>query len=452
MKKKSFVAFIEFIVEFTIVYLLFSLSSINHLDFYRVGFIFIMMYLSLRMNNHNNLVWQEMKNVIVFYLIFFMVSFVVQPIKTLTISIIVANFFISFFSMILILIFKRFFHKLFFRKICDNVLIIGTGHYAKRYSDTCHANGFSLANPVCYIQCDDRFSFKQEVVVDNHPIISYQDLDYALKKYKIDVVTIAITQSTKEDLKIITNDLRGKVNTIKYLPQVNSMFTYGTKIEDYDGLLIVSNNEYHYNIFEKIIKRIVDICGGFVGILLLVPISMIIKVAFLLEGDKESIYFTQNRIGRNGGQIQIFKFRSMVPHAEDVLEELMKIDPAIREEYQKNKKLENDPRITKIGHFIRRTSIDELPQLINVFIGNMSLVGPRPYMFREINDMGVYYDSIIKCKPGVTGMWQVSGRSDLSFNSRLILDEYYCKNWNTWLDFTILVKTYKALVTKGGAR
>lgn len=450
--KKSIVSFVEFFIEIIIVYILFSISGLKHLDFYRYALIFVCLYGLLRVNNHNMLIWQEMKSVLLFYMVYFVITFAVQPLKYITFQIIIDNSFICLFSFFIIMIFKRYFHKFFYKQLSDNVLIIGTGHFAQRLSETCRNNRFALANPICYIKTDDRFSFSQEVAVSGHPVYNFDEIDEIIEKYKIDVATIAITQANREDLKIINDSLRGKVKMIKFLPMVNSMFTYGSKIEDYDGLLVISNNELHNNIIEKCIKRLIDIFSGLIGSILLIPITLIIKIMFLKDGDRDSIFFTQSRIGLNGKMIQIYKYRSMVPHAEEVLEELMKINPDIKREYLTNKKLENDPRITKIGQFIRKNSLDELPQLINVLLGQMSLVGPRPYLPREKEDMGVYYDAIIKAKPGITGMWQVSGRSELSFQNRLVLDEYYCKNWSTWLDFTILVKTYKALITKNGAK
>ncbi|MBR2769117.1 MAG: sugar transferase, partial [Solobacterium sp.] len=116
-----------------------------------------------------------------------------------------------------------------------------------------------------------------------------------------------------------------------------------------------------------------------------------------------------------------------------------------------NKKLENDPRITPVGEMIRRTSIDELPQLINVLLGQMSLVGPRPYLPREREDMGRYYDVIIRCKPGLTGMWQTHGRNEAPFPQRLRFDDYYYRNWSIWLDMTILYKTVKTVNSSTGA-
>lgn len=140
----------------------------------------------------------------------------------------------------------------------------------------------------------------------------------------------------------------------------------------------------------------------------------------------------------------------MVPNAESILEEMMENDPVIRKEYLENKKLRNDPRITPLGEKLRTTSLDEFPQLINILKGDMSLVGPRPYLFREIEDMD-FYDDIIQCKPGLTGMWQVSGRNDISFKDRCSLDEYYYLNWSIWLDFTIFIKTIKPVLTRQGS-
>ena len=200
------------------------------------------------------------------------------------------------------------------------------------------------------------------------------------------------------------------------------------------------------------VKRTIDILGSFVGLLLLVPIILIIKVISLTHGDFHSIFFTQNRIGKNGKEFKFFKFRSMVPNADVVLEELLKNDPEAAKEYKLNKKLTNDPRITSVGKIIRKYSIDELPQLINVFLGNMTLIGNRPYLPREKEDMGEYYNDIVSTKPGITGYWQVSGRSDVSFQKRLELEQYYSNNYSFKLDMKIALKTFGAVFGHKGAK
>ena len=147
-------------------------------------------------------------------------------------------------------------------------------------------------------------------------------------------------------------------------------------------------------------------------------------------------------------EIKIYKYRSMVTGADKILEDMMARDEKIREEYEKNKKLKNDPRITKIGEFLRRTSLNEFPQFINVFKGEMSFVGPRPYLPRVKKIWVNIMRKESKSKPGITGMWQTHGRSDTDFEERLELDEYYYRNWSLWLDVVIMIKTLKDVLGK----
>lgn len=200
-----------------------------------------------------------------------------------------------------------------------------------------------------------------------------------------------------------------------------------------------------------IFKRLFDIVASLLALILLSPIFLIVAVLIKKE-DKGTAFFKQSRIGKNGKEIKIYKFRSMVMNGEQVLEKLMAENEDIRNEYLKNKKLENDPRITKIGKFIRKTSIDELPQLINVLKGDMSLVGPRPYLFREKEDMGDGYQYIVTCKPGITGYWQVNGRSDTTFEERVELEKYYSQHISAWMDIKILFKTVGVVLFGKGAK
>ncbi len=199
------------------------------------------------------------------------------------------------------------------------------------------------------------------------------------------------------------------------------------------------------------IKRLVDIVAGLVGLIILLPIALIIKIVSMCNGDFDKIIFVQKRIGKNGKEFDFYKFRSMVPNADEVLFKMLEENEEIAEEYAENKKLKDDPRITKIGHFIRRYSIDELPQLINVLKGDMTLVGNRPYLPREKKDMGKYFNDIVKTKPGLTGYWQVSGRSDVSFKQRLKLEQYYSNNCGLRMDMNILCKTFGAVFGHKGA-
>lgn len=190
------------------------------------------------------------------------------------------------------------------------------------------------------------------------------------------------------------------------------------------------------------IKRIFDIIVSLIACLFLIPMIIAIKIATLLTKDTQSIFFAQKRIGKNGRHFKLYKFRSMIPNADQALFELLENNKELAKEYQLNKKLKEDPRITKVGKFIRKYSIDELPQVINILKGDMSFIGNRPYLPREREDIGIFYNDIIKTKPGLTGYWQVSGRSNTTFQKRLELERYYSKNHSLWLDIQIFVKTF----------
>ncbi|MGL5056908.1 MAG: sugar transferase, partial [Fusobacteriaceae bacterium] len=212
-----------------------------------------------------------------------------------------------------------------------------------------------------------------------------------------------------------------------------------------------SAQDNHSNRKSLAVKRALDVFIGIWGMILLIPLSIIVWLKTSKEDRQGGIFYSQMRIGVNGKPIKIYKYRSMVHGADKILEDLMASNPAIREEYKLNKKLKNDPRVTKIGEFLRHTSLDEFPQFLNIIKGEMSFVGPRPYLFSEKLDMGKYFDKIIRVKPGITGMWQTHGRSDTSFEARLEMDQYYYRNWSAWLDIIIIIETIKDVVLKKGA-
>lgn len=199
------------------------------------------------------------------------------------------------------------------------------------------------------------------------------------------------------------------------------------------------------------VKRLFDIIVSLIGIVFLIPFIIIIKISYIINKDLESIFFTQDRIGKNGKIFKLYKFRTMVPNADEVLFKLLKENKKIAEEYNKNKKLKDDPRITKAGKFIRKYSIDELPQLINILKGDMTFIGNRPYLPREKEDMDKYYEDIIKTKPGLTGYWQVSGRSNTTFKKRLELERYYSNNKSLKLDIKIFFLTFSVVLLGKGA-
>ncbi len=203
--------------------------------------------------------------------------------------------------------------------------------------------------------------------------------------------------------------------------------------------------------YRKYFKRLLDILIAIVGSLILIPLSIYVYFKSPKQERKKGIFFVQPRIGKNGKKIYIYKYRTMIIGAEEILEKILNENLELKEEYEKNKKLKNDPRITGIGNFLRKTSLDEFPQFINVLKGEMSVIGPRPYLEREKNDMGIYYNNIIKLKPGITGLWQVCGRSETTFEERLSMDKEYLLTYSFFVDIKILLKTLSVVVFRKGA-
>ena len=219
--------------------------------------------------------------------------------------------------------------------------------------------------------------------------------------------------------------------------------------EEIKPIIVVTKKQ---NIIYRFIKRAIDIFAGIVGVILLIPLMIVVEIIRIAKKENQGpLFYEQLRIGKNGKQFRMYKFRSMCMNADDTLKEYLKNNEEARKEFKKYKKLKKDPRITKVGKVLRETSLDEFPQLINVLLGNMSLVGPRPYLPREKEDMGEYYSSIIKVKPGITGYWQIRGRSKTSFNDRLKMDLQYVNNCSLKNDIKILFKTFAKVFKKDGA-
>ncbi len=220
-------------------------------------------------------------------------------------------------------------------------------------------------------------------------------------------------------------------------------------------------NEENYKVLQDIKhdslrqfkKRIFDILFSIVALVLLSPIMIFIVIAIKIKSPNAPVIFTQQRLGLNGRFFRVYKFRTMVPNAEYILEELLDKNPDIKEEYLKYRKLKFDPRvIPTIGNFLRKYSLDELPQFFNVFLGEMSVVGPRPYIPNEFyRHSKKYVDVITSVKPGITGFWQVQERNNATFDKRVEMDIEYIQNQSFWLDLKIILQTVVVMVFKKGA-
>ena len=242
------------------------------------------------------------------------------------------------------------------------------------------------------------------------------------------------------DLKIIL------ITTAITLPRRNK-----GKILSFLNVTIRDFGRAIFRFVNAFIKRIIDICGGITGTIMLIPLTLIVYTINLVSGDHGPLFYSQERIGKNGKHFKMYKFRSMVVGADEKLKEILKNDPELRAEFMRDRKLKNDPRITRAGKFLRKTSLDEFPQFINVIKGEMSLVGPRAVIDGEIEKFGTKKNVVLSVKPGITGYWAANGRSDTTYEERVEMETYYAKNSNVVFDFKILFKTVMVVIKHEGA-
>lgn len=198
-------------------------------------------------------------------------------------------------------------------------------------------------------------------------------------------------------------------------------------------------------------KRLFDLFAAIIGLICMLPIAIVVKIMYMCTGDFKSIFYTHTRVGKDGKEFQLYKFRSMVPNAKEMLEEMLK-NPKYKKEWDENQKFENDPRITKAGNLLRKTSLDELPQMLNVLKNEMSLIGPRPLIPGELDSHNGNHKIYEKIKPGITSWWACNGRSDTTYEERLALEYYYVQNRSLLLDIKCIFATIKAVLLKKGAK
>ena len=276
--------------------------------------------------------------------------------------------------------------------------------------------------------------------------------DY-IQRYKIRTVIIAVPSMEKERLLNLIEDLQPIVRNLMFVPNIVGMPVFNLEVkrlyENNMVLLGIKNNLAKKT--NRRIKRVFDIV---LGLIICIPATIIILLCYIWVkiDSKGPAFFNAKRIGKNGKEFTCYKFRSMYMNADEILDNYLAKNPEARREWNEFQKLHDfDPRVTKAGKIMRKTSLDELPQIFNVLKGEMSLVGPRPYLPREAELMGEYKQIIITTVPGITGYWQVNGRSDVTFEGRLKMDNWYIRNWSIWMDIELLFKTIKAVFCSKGA-
>lgn len=281
-------------------------------------------------------------------------------------------------------------------------------------------------------------------------VLKYEDSNIlSLSNFKI---FIALEYNERELRDHIIRKLTSVgITNISVIPSTRGIPLYDTDISyffSHEVMMLRLNNNLVRRT-SRIIKRTFDIIVSFVLLILLLPLFLF--VSYKVKKDGGPATYGHERIGYQGKKFKCLKFRTMVVNSQEVLSDLLKKDAQAREEWNKDFKLKNDPRITSIGKFLRKSSLDELPQLWNVFKGEMSLVGPRPIIEEETLRYKGNVDYYLLAKPGMSGLWQISGRNDIDYETRVYLDSWYVKNWSLWSDIAILFKTVAVVLKRDGA-
>jgi len=329
------------------------------------------------------------------------------------------------------------------------VLLVGAGKTAELVKKSLDRMPIATYKIIGYV--DDHP--KSSSIAKEYPCLgAFSDVEDVIKDTGVQTVLICAPGLEPKKLVSLINQLQLLVKRVSFVPELfglpTSNITARGMMEEQAVVLRVQNNlaRKSNRIAKRMFDIVVTICGG----IFILPFMLIIAAIIYLDSGGPIIY-KQKRIGKNGKEFSFYKFRSMVKNADTILEEYLSTHENEKNEWQKNFKLKNDPRVTKIGRIIRKTSIDELPQLWNVLIGDMSLVGPRPLLPNEVERYSGYIEDYKLVLPGLTGVWQVSGRSDTTFEERVIMDSWYIHNWSVWIDIVYLLKTVLVVVKSKGA-
>jgi lipopolysaccharide/colanic/teichoic acid biosynthesis glycosyltransferase len=286
--------------------------------------------------------------------------------------------------------------------------------------------------------------------IEGVPLVGDLSLAKVLaERLNIQYAIIAMPGLESKKLLRITERVGGAFSRMLVIPDLFGLGSIGVPAKDVGGILGIEVRQQLLLPGPRFAKRVLDLVLTVVGGIAIIPIIFALALLIVIDSRGGAFYW-QNRLGRDGSQFKAFKFRTMHGDGEGRLQQVLENDPALRAEYAKFHKLRNDPRVTRVGRVLRKYSLDELPQLWNVLRGDMSLVGPRPYLEREIKDMDAQEGFILRAWPGMTGLWQVSDRNAIGFSGRVKLDVHYVRNWSPWLDIYILARTFRVVVRGTG--
>lgn len=367
----------------------------------------------------------------------------------------VSRLFVGFayiFILAFIIIFRFITYKLMIKLgvLYIPVLLVGAGKTAELIKKSLEHMALPVYKIIGYVDDNPK---SDGIIASAYPYLgTFEDVDKVIKKIGVQTVLICAPGLESKRLVALINRLQLLVRKVSFVPELfgipaSNISVHGL-VEEETVILHVKNNLARKS--NRVLKRIFDIVATVCGGILILPIIAIIALLIYIDSPGP-IVFGHKRVGQHGKEFFCYKFRSMIPNAQEYLVEYLKNNPQAREEWKRDFKLKDDPRITRIGKFLRKTSLDELPQLWNVLMGDMSLVGPRPIVQAEVEKYGDYIQDFYLVPPGITGVWQVSGRSDTTYEERVLMDSWYVHNWSIWIDIVYLVKTVLAVIKGKGA-
>jgi Undecaprenyl-phosphate galactose phosphotransferase WbaP len=271
-----------------------------------------------------------------------------------------------------------------------------------------------------------------------------------VKRYNIKMAIVAMPKLESSQRKVLLNNSVSAFRYTVLIPDFFNETNIWMAARDFDGVLGFVTSHKLKMPWNHGIKRFIDLTLAIIGGIILLPFLLLAALLVKVTSPGPVLY-RHSRLGKNGKPFIAYKFRSMVTDSDERLQKLLESDPELKKEWNESHKLKNDPRVTPIGKILRRTSIDELPQIINILKGEMSLVGPRPITEAEVEKYGEDFNRIFSATPGLTGLWQVSGRSDSDYTARISYDTYYLQSWSVWLDIWVIFKTFGAVARGRGA-
>lgn len=348
--------------------------------------------------------------------------------------------------------FLRFFTKFLLLKAGlwqKNVLILGDGDTTRLVIEGMARNrimGFEVKGVL-----KENYEGQEESIAGIPVLGGVGELERWSRELQVRDIILALANAPNQRIIELIKQGEEMAETIRIIPPTLDLITVGVEVDNLGATLALSLKRNLDKKANLILKMIFEYLLCILLLILSAPLMLLIALSIKLDS-KGPVFFTQRRLGKNGQPFFMLKFRTMIEEADKILEQHLASHPEARKEWELYKKIKGpDPRLTRMGKILRRFSLDELPQLFNVLKGEMNLVGPRPYLEDEIGGLDSFFRSISKFRPGMTGLWQISGRSELPLEKRMILDEYYLRNWSLWLDFMILVRTIKAVLSGQGA-